>query len=130
MKSHSFGRSNLGSAVPSTEILKWITDFYTSINSHIHISKREFVASFFDVNMSDFDFYILKKYLFIPLLVLCIPILYGPTLQFGGVGLFSVHSTCYLFYGSQPCYRDGVPGLHDGGCKAVDRGDKRTRRYR
>jgi hypothetical protein len=31
--------------------------------------------------MSDFDLYILKKYLFIPLLVLCIPILGGPTLQ-------------------------------------------------
>jgi hypothetical protein len=28
-----------------------------------------------DLNMSDFDLYILKKYLFIPLLVLCIPIL-------------------------------------------------------
>jgi hypothetical protein len=31
--------------------------------------------------MSDFDHYILKKYLFIPLLVLCIPILWGPALQ-------------------------------------------------
>ncbi len=31
--------------------------------------------------MSNFDLYILKKYLFIPLLVLCIPILGGPTLQ-------------------------------------------------
>ncbi len=31
--------------------------------------------------MSDFDLYILKKYLFIPLLVLCIPILGGPALQ-------------------------------------------------
>jgi hypothetical protein len=34
-----------------------------------------------DVNMSDFDLYILAKYLFIPLLVLCIPILWGPALQ-------------------------------------------------
>ncbi len=27
-------------------------------------------------------------------------------------------SNCYLFYGFQPCYGDGVtvPGLHDGGC--------------
>ncbi len=32
--------------------------------------------------MSDFDLYILKKYLFIPLLVLCIPILWGPALQY------------------------------------------------
>ncbi len=31
--------------------------------------------------MSDFDLYILKKYLFIPLRVLCIPILWGPALQ-------------------------------------------------
>jgi len=31
--------------------------------------------------MSDFDLYILKKYLFIPLLVLCIPIQWGPALQ-------------------------------------------------
>jgi hypothetical protein len=31
--------------------------------------------------MSDFDLYILKKYLFIPLLVLCTPILLGPALQ-------------------------------------------------
>jgi hypothetical protein len=31
--------------------------------------------------MSDFDLYILKKYIFIPLLVLCIPILWGPALQ-------------------------------------------------
>ncbi len=31
--------------------------------------------------MSDFDLDILKKYLFIPLLVLCIPLLGGPTLQ-------------------------------------------------
>jgi hypothetical protein len=30
--------------------------------------------------MSDFDLNILKKYLFIPLLVLCIPILWGPAL--------------------------------------------------
>jgi hypothetical protein len=38
--------------------------------THTHISKTEFVTSFLDVNMSDFDLYILKKYLFIPLLVL------------------------------------------------------------
>ncbi len=31
--------------------------------------------------MSDFDLYILKKYLFIPLQVLCIPVLWGPALQ-------------------------------------------------
>jgi hypothetical protein len=43
--------------------------------THTHISKTEFVTSFFDVSMSDFDLYILTKYLFIPLLVLCIPIL-------------------------------------------------------
>jgi hypothetical protein len=48
---------------------------------HTHISKTEFVTSFFDVSMSDFDLYILKKYLLIPLLVLCIPILGRPTLQ-------------------------------------------------
>ncbi len=34
---------------------------------HTHISKTEFVPAFLDVNMSDFDLYILKKYLFIPL---------------------------------------------------------------
>jgi hypothetical protein len=34
-----------------------------------------------DVNMSDFDLYILKKYQFIPLLVLCIPILWGFAVQ-------------------------------------------------
>ncbi len=33
--------------------------------------------------MSDFDLYILNKYLFIPLMVLCIPILWGPALQCG-----------------------------------------------
>jgi hypothetical protein len=49
--------------------------------THTHISKTEFVTSFLDVNMSDFDLYILKKYLFIPLLVSCIPILWGPALQ-------------------------------------------------
>jgi hypothetical protein len=31
--------------------------------------------------MSDFDLYVLKKYLSIPLLVLCIPILWGQTLH-------------------------------------------------
>ena len=44
------------------------------MKQHTHISKTEFVTAFLDVNMSDFDLYILKKYLFIPLLVLCIPI--------------------------------------------------------
>jgi hypothetical protein len=48
---------------------------------HTHISKTEFVTSFLDVNMSDFYLFILKKYLFIPLLVLCIPILWGLALQ-------------------------------------------------
>jgi hypothetical protein len=73
---HSFSISTLGLAVPSTEILKWITDVHTSkktlyINeTHTHIFKTEFVTSFFDVSMSDFDLYILKKYLFIPFLVL------------------------------------------------------------
>jgi hypothetical protein len=42
-----------------------------------------FVTSFLDVSISDFDLYILKKYLVIPLLVLCIPILWGPALQCG-----------------------------------------------
>ncbi len=74
---HSFSISNLGLA----DILKWITDFsyfqtlYVN-ETHTHISKTEFVTLFLDpVHMSDFDLYILKKYLFIPLLVLCIPIL-------------------------------------------------------
>ncbi len=49
--------------------------------THTHISKTEFVTSFLDLNMSDFDLYILKKYIFIPLLVLCIPIQWGPALQ-------------------------------------------------
>ncbi len=55
----------------------WCSYFQTLyINeTHKHIPKTEFVTSFFDVSMSDFDLYILKKYLFIPLLVLC------PTLQ-------------------------------------------------
>jgi hypothetical protein len=52
---------------------------------HTHTSKTEFVTSFLDVNMSDFDLYILKKYLFIPLLVLCIPILWRPALQCVGL---------------------------------------------
>ena len=30
--------------------------------------------------------------------------------------IVNAHSTCYLFYGSQPCCGDCVPGLHDGGC--------------
>ncbi len=86
MQSHSFSISNLVLAVPSTEILEWITDLYTSqtlyINeTHTHISKTEFVTSFLDVNISDFDLYIPKKYLFICLLMLCIPILWGPALQ-------------------------------------------------
>jgi hypothetical protein len=86
MQSHSFSISNLVLAVPSTEIHEWITwslYFQTLyINeTHTHISKTDFVTSFFDVNISDFDFYILKKYLFIPLLVLCVPILWGPPLQ-------------------------------------------------
>jgi hypothetical protein len=33
--------------------------------------------------MSDFDLYVVKKYLFIPLLVLCIVILWGLALQCG-----------------------------------------------
>ncbi len=65
---HSFSISNMGLALPSTEILKWTTK-----------TKTEFETSFFDVSLSDFDLYILNKYLFIPLLVLCIPILWGPT---------------------------------------------------
>ncbi len=32
------------------------------------------------------------------------------------VDVWDCPSTCYLFYGFQPCYGDGVPGLHDGGC--------------
>ncbi len=43
------------------------------------------VTSFLDVNMSDFDLYILKKYIFIHLLVLCIPILWGTALQCIGI---------------------------------------------
>jgi hypothetical protein len=49
--------------------------------THTHISKTEFVTSFLDLNMSDFDLCILKKCIFIPLLVSCIPILWGPALQ-------------------------------------------------
>jgi hypothetical protein len=49
--------------------------------THTHMSKTEFVTSFLEVNMSDFDLYILKKYLFIPLLVLCTSILWGLALQ-------------------------------------------------
>jgi hypothetical protein len=37
--------------------------------------------------MSDFDLYILNKYLLLPLLVLCIPILWGPALQCATVNL-------------------------------------------
>jgi hypothetical protein len=58
------------------------------MKTHTHISKTEFVTSLFDVSMSDFDLYILKKYLFIPLLVLCIPILGGPTLQCEGIKIY------------------------------------------
>jgi hypothetical protein len=52
--------------------------------------------------MSDFDLYILKKYLFIPLLVLCIPILGGPTLQCGTLieskmCTFILESTHFMF---------------------------------
>ncbi len=72
MQSHSFSVSNLVLAVPYTEILKWITDFYTSkyfnINeTQTHIFKTEFVTKFSYVNMSNLYLYILKKYLFIPL---------------------------------------------------------------
>ena len=42
------------------------------------ISKTEFFISFFKVSMSNFDLYILEKHKCIPLLVLCIPILWGP----------------------------------------------------
>ncbi len=85
MQSHSFSSSNLVLAVPSTEILEWITDLYIYFQTlyinetHTHISKTELFTSFLDVNLSDFDLYILKK--FIPLLVLCIPILWGTALQ-------------------------------------------------
>ncbi len=57
------------------------------VTTHTHISKTEFVTSFYDVSMSDFDLYILKKYLLIPMLVLCIPILGGPSLQCGSGSL-------------------------------------------
>ncbi len=63
-------------------------------HTHTHISKTEFVTSFFDVNMSSFDLYILQKYLFIPLLVLCIPILGGPTLQCVSL-FFNVDTLCW-----------------------------------
>ncbi len=43
-----------------------------------HISKPEFVTSFFDVSISDFDLYLRKK--FTPLLVLCTDPT-GPALQ-------------------------------------------------
>ncbi len=61
----------------------WCSYFQTLYiyETQTHISKIEFVTSFFDVSMSDFYLYILKKYLSIPLLVLCIPILGGPALQ-------------------------------------------------
>jgi hypothetical protein len=50
------------------------------METQTHITKTEFETSFFDVSLSDFDLYILKKYLFIPLLVICIPILWvGPS---------------------------------------------------
>jgi hypothetical protein len=48
--------------------------------THKHISKTEFVTSFFDTSMSAFYLYLRRKYLFIPLLVLCILILYGAQL--------------------------------------------------
>jgi hypothetical protein len=56
--------SSMVLAVPSTEIHEWITDLYISktlyINeTHTHITKTEFVTSFLDLNMSDFDLYIL-----------------------------------------------------------------------
>ncbi len=73
---------------------------YAYINeTHTHISKTEFVTSFLDLKMSDFDLYTLKKYLFIPLLVSCIPILWGPALQYSTGWLIGVKVTpviCHL----------------------------------
>ncbi len=56
---------------------------------HAHVSKTEFETSFFDVSLFDFDLYILNKYIFIPLLVLCIPILWGPAMQCVAFASFS-----------------------------------------
>jgi hypothetical protein len=53
MQSQSFSISNLVLAVPSTEILKWITDFHTS--KHLKVPKCEIFEN------SDFDdFYTIK----------------------------------------------------------------------
>ncbi len=81
MQSHSFSISS--SLHRNSWMDNWSSYFQILyINeTHTHISKTEFVTSFLDLNMSDFYLYILKKYLFIPLLVLCIPILWGPALQ-------------------------------------------------
>jgi hypothetical protein len=50
--------------------------------------------------MSDFDLYILKKYLFIPLLVLCIPILGAQLCSVSSVGKIRV-SPCYPHLGKE-----------------------------
>ncbi len=74
-QSQTFKTSNLVLAFPSKEILKWLTNWLSYIQtlylneSHTHMSKTEFDTSFIHVNMSDFDIYIPKKYPFIPLLV-------------------------------------------------------------
>jgi hypothetical protein len=83
MLSHSFSISNL--------------DFHTSkqfyINeTHTPISK---LISFSNVTMSDFDLYILEKYIFIPLLVLHILIQWGPDLQCSTYQVLPV-KTCLL----------------------------------
>jgi hypothetical protein len=63
--------SNLVLSVPSTEILKWITDFHTSKTIYINetptlVSKTEFFISFSNITMTNFDLQILEKYIFIP----------------------------------------------------------------
>ncbi len=72
---HIFSCSRIGR--PIVGIYKSLTD--TRVK-HTHIFPELF-TSFFIVIMSDFDFYLRKKYLLISLLVLCVPILGGPVLQ-------------------------------------------------
>ncbi len=75
------------SVMPYTS--SWIAR-YTQLSSSCQVRQHKLR---FDVSLSDFDLYIFNKYLFIPLLVLCIPILWGPALQCGYV-MFE-HRRCF-----------------------------------
>jgi hypothetical protein len=52
---------------------EYINRSQTLNETYTHISKTEFVTTFFDVSISDLNFIFVRKKLFIRLIVLCIP---------------------------------------------------------